>query len=231
MKVKVPCTCFAPVDFEYEEIVDLAKTPDAANHIMAGDFMSVECPKCGKMLRPEFPFMIKHEGKNIDIQFLPERMRDDYLRGISKFQFKKVGRIVIGFDELAEKLKIINEGFDDMVIEVIKYYMISKIEADEKPENEIHAFFEHTDEQGNLIYRIEGLKDREHAMLAIPKSFYEVSKVKTIVYKRSEPFCKFLTPPYISLLRVYREYEEMKVEEKPKEEDKPVEGSDMQSGS
>ena len=152
MKVKVPCTCYAPVDFEYDETVDLAKNPEAANQIMAGSFMEAKCPKCGKVLHPEFPFTVKHEGKKIDIQFLPERMRDEYLRGLSKYCFKKDGRIVIGFPELAEKLKIINEGFDDRIIEVIKYYMVSKIEADQKPENEIRAFFECTDKEVNLRF-------------------------------------------------------------------------------
>ncbi len=212
MKVKVPCTCYAPVDFEYEEVVDLEKNPEAANQIMAGSFMEVQCPKCGKVLHPEFPFIIKHEGKKIDIQFLPERMRDDYLRGLSKYCFKKEGRIVIGFQELAEKLKIINEGIDDRVTEVIKYYMVSKIEADQKPKDEIRAFFECTDKDGNLVFLVQGLNDHEAAQLTIPKSFYEVCKIKTLAYKNSEPFSLFLTPPYISLLRISRVYEEKKPE-------------------
>ncbi|MBR0319074.1 MAG: hypothetical protein IJQ86_07275 [Spirochaetia bacterium] len=221
MKVKVPCTCYAPVDFEYEEVVDLAKNPEAANQIMAGSFMKVKCPKCGKVLHPEFPFVVKYEPKNIDIQFLPERMRDDYLRGTSKYCFKKDGRIAIGLSELAEKLKIINEGFDDRIIEVIKYYMVSKIEADQKPEAEIRAFFECTDKDGNLVYQVLGLKDNEVAQLTIPKSFYEVCKVKTLAYKNSEPFSLFLSPPYISLLRISRVYEEITEPEKPA--DKPDE--------
>ena len=212
MKVKVPCTCYAPVDFEYEEVVDLEKNPEAANQIMAGSFMEVQCHKCGKVLHPEFPFIIKHEGKKIDIQFLPERMRDDYLRGLSKYCFKKEGRIVIGFQELAEKLKIINEGIDDRVTEVIKYYMVSKIEADQKPKDEIRAFFECTDKDGNLVFLVQGLNDHEAAQLTIPKSFYEVCKIKTLAYKNSEPFSLFLTPPYISLLRISRVYEEKKPE-------------------
>ena len=221
MKVKVPCTCYAPVDFEYDEVVDLSQNPEAANQIMAGSFMEVKCPKCGKILHPEFPFTVKHEGKKIDIQFLPERMRDEYLRGISKYCFKKDGRIVIGFPELAEKLKIINEGFDDRIIEVIKYYMVSKIEADQKPENEIRAFFECTDKEGNLVYQVLGLKENEAAKLTIPKSFYEVCKIKTLAYQKSEPFCLFLSPPYISLLRISRVYEEITEPEKPAE--KPAE--------
>ena len=213
MKVKVPCTCYAPVDFEYNEEIDLEKSPEAANQIMAGSFMEVKCPKCGKVLHPEFPFVIKHSGKNIDIQFLPERMRDDYLRGISKYRSRKEGRIVIGFGELAEKLKIINEGFDDRVIEVIKYYMVSKIEADQKPKDEIRAFFECTDSDGNLVFLVEGLK-KEPAQISIPKSFYEVCKVKTLAYQKSEPFCLFLSPPYISLLRISRVYEEITEDKK-----------------
>ena len=69
------------------------------------------------------------------------------------------------------------------------------------------------------MFHVLGLKDNEAAKLTIPKSFYEVCKVKTLAYKNSEPFCLFLSPPYISLLRISRVYEEITEPEK-KAEDK-----------
>lgn len=207
MKVQVPCSCYAAVPFEYDEVVDLEQNPEAANSIMSGSFMTVTCPKCGKLLHQEFPFALKHAGKKIDIFFLPERMRDDYLMGKSKYIHKKVDRIAIGFPELAEKLKIINEGLDDVVVEAAKYYLVSKLEADNESEVEIRAFFEYLDEQGNLVFSIQGVKENEVGMFALPKSFYEVTKVKVLAYKKAEPFCLFLTPPYISILRIFRVYE------------------------
>lgn len=220
MKIQVPCSCYAAVPFEYDEVIDLAENPEAANNIMAGNFMTVTCPKCGKLLHQEFPFALKHEAKKIDIFFLPERMRDDYLMGKSKYIHKKVDRIVIGFPELAEKLKIINEGLDDIVVEAVKYYLVSKLEADNESETEIRAFFEYLDESGNLIFRLQGIKENEVGMFTLPKSFYEVTKVKVLAYRKAEPFCLFLTPPYISILRIFRVYEEFQPEAQAPEKDK-----------
>ncbi len=62
------------------------------------------------------------------------------------------------------------------------------------------------------MFLVQGLNDHEAAQLTIPKSFYEVCKIKTLAYKNSEPFSLFLTPPYISLLRISRVYEEKKPE-------------------
>lgn len=226
MKKLVPCSCFAPVPFEYDEEIDLKKTPEVANRIFEGTFMSVKCPKCGKELHPEFNFTIKHEDKKIDILFVPERERDDYLRGKSRYQFKKVSRIVIGFPELQEKLKIVNEGLDDLVVETVKYYMLSKIEADNKPENEVRCYFDHLDEKSNLVFQIHGLKQDEVGFLAIPKSFYDVARVKMLAYKRMEPFSLFLTPPYVSVLRISRVYEDIQEEGTDGQADKPADSTD-----
>jgi hypothetical protein len=72
------------------------------------------------------------------------------------------------------------------------------------------------------VYQVLGLKENEAAKLTIPKSFYEVCKVKTLAYKNSEPFCLFLSPPYISLLRISRVYEE--ITEPEKKTEPPAEG-------
>lgn len=207
MKVEIPCLCFKAVPFEYEEEIDLEKNPEIADQILSGNFMTVKCPKCGKILKPEFPFHIKDEKKDIDIFFIPEMQRDNYLRG-KAFQFKNPGRIVIGFLELAEKLRIINEKLDDQVIEGIKYYMVSKIEADSKPEDEIRTYFDRITEEGELLFQIHGLKKDKIGLIKIPKNFYDTVRVKLLAYKKTEPFSLFLTPPYVSILRVYREYEE-----------------------
>ena len=65
---------------------------------------------------------------------------------------------------------------------------------------------------------LQGIKENEVGMFTLPKSFYEVTKVKVLAYRKAEPFCLFLTPPYISILRIFRVYEEFQPEAQAPEE-------------
>ncbi len=204
-KVLVPCLCGKPSDFEYEEDVILDSNTEET--ILSGNFMTLECSYCGKILKPDFSIRFKNSEKKLDILYIPERERDSYLRGKSDYEYKKPDRVVIGYHELAEKIKVIRNNLDDTVIESVKYYILSKIENDIKPDNEILIYFNNLKDD-KLVFEIHGLQEEEIGIIPIEKSFYNLNKDKLEENKEKEPFKTFLAPPYISLLKVYREYEE-----------------------
>ena len=84
--------------------------------ILSGSFMTAECSHCGKTLKPDFSVRFKNGEKGIDILYIPEKERDSYLRGKSDYIYKKPDRVVIGYYELAEKIRIMREDFDDRVL-------------------------------------------------------------------------------------------------------------------
>ena len=208
MKKILPCPCGKPAEFEYEENAVLDK--ETEDIILSGSFMTAVCGSCGKTLKPDFTVRFKNEEKGIDILYVPEKERDDYLRGKSNLIYKKPKRVVIGYQELAEKIRILRENLDDLVIESAKYYILSKIENETNPENEINIYFNNIHDD-KLVFEIHGLHDDEVGLLPIDKSFYELNAEKLEENSSTEPFKTFLEPPYISLMKVYRDYQDSKM--------------------
>ena len=207
MKVMIPCLCGKPSEFEYDETAVLDKKTE--DDIISGSFMTSECKNCGTTLKPDFSVRFTNKDKKIDILYIPEKDRDDYLRGKSSYIYKKPERAVIGYHELAEKIKVMRENLNDMVIECVKYYILSKIENDNKPENEVMIYF-NSIQDNKLIFEIHGLHPDEIGLLPIERSFYDLNAEKLDEHLAEEPFKTFLKPPYVSLMKVYREYEDNK---------------------
>ena len=205
MKVTVPCHCGNSFEYEYDETVEI--NPETADNIVHGRFMNTVCTNCGITLKPEFPVMFTYPPKQIQIFLIPELQRDLFLRGKSLLNNKKPDRFVIGFQELAEKIRIFESGLDDDAIELAKYYILSKIETETETENEIIIYFDSL-KNDRLSFQIHGLKEKEVGMLNVDMPFYRMSQEKLEKSINEEPFSKFLTPPYISLMRIYREYTE-----------------------
>jgi len=203
MKVMMPCHCGHRINYEYDDEVEV--TPEVYSDIIHGNFMSVICEKCGITLKPEYSVMFTYPSKQMKICLVPELERDSFLRGKSNLNYKKTDRFVIGFMELAEKLKILEAGFDDIFVEAVKYYILSKIENDNNIENEILIFFNEF-KDNNLVFYIHGLKEKEVGILNINKEFYDMTYEKLKDSLNEEPFKKFLVPPYVSILNIYREY-------------------------
>jgi len=205
MKVIMPCHCGDRIDYEYDDEVEI--TPEIYSDIIHGKFMSVICKKCGITLKPEYPIMFTYPSKSAQIKifWVPELQRDSFLRGNSQFNYQKTDRFVIGFMELTEKLKIFEAGLDDIVVEGVKYYILSKIENENNIENEILIYFNGF-EENNLIFHIHGLKENNVGILNINKDFYDLTSEKIKDLINDEPFKSFLNPPYVSILKIYREY-------------------------
>ena len=199
--------CFCEEEFEQDipEVFDAGEKPSLYQDVLNGSLMAVPCPTCGKVLKPEFPFQLKDDGKGVDIFFIPELDRGAYL--LSRLDYKpgKHKRIVIGYRELVEKVKILQAGLDDRVVEMLKYYLLQKaVQSVESDEVSLEIFF-HEKKPGGLTFHIEGLKADEVAVFDIKQDMYD--KVAQSIDSESgkEPFDTFLTPPYVSVNKVYFE--------------------------
>jgi len=142
--------------------IDLDKTPEIINQILDNSFMSFNCTTCSKLLRPEY--RIRFFNKNIDLLVIPEIERDSLLAGTIKLETKQV---VVGYQELKEKFLILKFSYDDRIIELIKLYILKKINT----ELDVGIIF--TDvKNNNLIFHIYGLKENETGISQIPDHIY-----------------------------------------------------------
>ena len=135
---------------------------------------------------------------------IPELDRNQYLMGKLPITIPDVTRVVIGYNELVEKMSIYKSELDDRIIEVMKYYILQKLPEPENGEAEIFIYFISSD-QDKLAFHIKGIKKEEIAVTNINFSMYEkiLSEIDDKV--KTEPFKDFLSPPYISINRIYLE--------------------------
>ncbi|HUX19757.1 MAG TPA: CpXC domain-containing protein [Spirochaetia bacterium] len=204
-KRKIPCFCDNEIEVEFPETVDLQANPEKVQEILDGSFMSFRCDSCGKILKPEFEVRIVDKSKGLEIYLLPEMERGSFARGKAKYTITDTtnGRIVIGYPELVEKIKLSRDGLDDRVLEVLKFYLLEKMEAADT----VRAYyFAGTDD--SIEFHIYGAREDQVGVSKVPLRIYE--KIAAEIEKKSseDPFSSILEPPYVSVQKTFREASE-----------------------
>ena len=190
----IQCYCEYPVEIDIPETVELTK--EVKQSIIDGTFMSTTCKRCERVLKPEFGVTFVPQDTGGTIRFIPESERHAVMSG--KKEVAEHYRVVIGYIELVEKMKILQFGLDDNVIEVIKYHYLEKA-----PKNaDIDIYFHDKTEDG-LEFYIHGLKKDEIGITRIKLDFYNTMKQKIEPLTQKEPYSAFLSPPYVSIKRIY----------------------------
>jgi hypothetical protein len=200
---EIECYCGQRVETDFPETVDLDAAPGAADEILEGTFMSLECPHCGTMLKPELPVRVRSASTGLDVYLVPELDRNAFARGSLSGLPADAARVAIGYPELVEKLRIWRTGLDDAAVEVVKYYLLSRALEDEE-QRDVRILFVGREDDGRLRFQIEGLKDREVALSRVPEATYNKAKERLHEIAGEDPFREMLQPPYVSVNRIYR---------------------------
>ncbi|MBI9101381.1 MAG: hypothetical protein JEY99_03120 [Spirochaetales bacterium] len=190
---KIQCHCDNIVESDFPESINLDINPEYREQIMEGTFQSIKCDLCGSILKPELSVRLISSENGLDLFFIAEKERNEYLFGEKNCP---APRLVIGFPELLEKLKLNAEGINDGAIEALKYYLRKKAGSDE-----ISILFDHR-ESDQLIFHIIGLREDEIAVSRIPISVYNDTLETMKKNSDSELFRLILTPPYISSSKI-----------------------------
>lgn len=192
----ITCFCDHVIDLDDAETQNLGESPEVYEKILVGSFQNILCPQCGTLLKPELKTRFVDSSKNLDFLFLPEKQRRAFLLG--KIECPQP-RLVIGYPELVEKIKLVKEGLDERAIETIKFFLLRKSGSED-----VRILYDHGD--GNrLTFHISGLREKEVAVAHIPMTLYE-STVKSLGERaRSEEFAYLYTPPYISINKISAE--------------------------
>lgn len=202
MKRKLVCFCEHEFESEVPDSVDLTEQPDARQAILTGDFQTIQCPGCGKALKPEFPVLVREQGRTLF--FVPELDRVAYYRGKLPYPVGEVDRVAIGFDELAEKLRIEEAGLDDRVVEVLKYYLLQKLLEHYEGEGDVRLLFSVLEPAG-LVFHALGLRDKEVGVLRVSRQMADKAAEQLQAKLREEPFDQFLAGPYVSVNKLATE--------------------------
>lgn len=204
-KRKIPCFCDNEIEVEIPETVDLEKNPEKEGEILEGTFMSFRCNNCGKILKPELPVRIINGAKGIEIFLIPELERGAFARGKAEYRITDPlnGRVVIGYPELVEKMKLVRDGLDDRVVEVLKFYLLEKMEAADS----VRAYY-HAKGTDSIEFHIYGVREDEVGISKVPVRIYEKVEAEIDRKASEDPFSSILEPPYVSVQKTFREASE-----------------------
>jgi hypothetical protein len=202
MKREIICFCEHRFDADIPDSVDLGREPEVEQAILSGEFLNLRCPNCGKVLKPEFPVLIEDPEAENSVFFVPELDRGVYFRGALPYSLREANRVAIGYEELVEKFLLKQYDLDDRAVEIVKYYLLSKIMEDYSGETELRILFS-KQEGETLLFNLIGLKENEVGVLKVPMQTLRKAESQLDEKRQQEPFSEILKGPYVSINKLY----------------------------
>ena len=205
MKQKISCPCASTFTVEFDEKIDLDKNPELLEQIFDGSFLNFYCANCGKKHKPEFPLVVQWPEKKITIEVVPELNRGEFFM---RKKYTPNCETIIGYPELADRLAVLRDGLEPVVIEAIKYYLLVRAE-ESYPELKISAWYQNlvSDDEGNnesIEFHLHGIKADEIAVSRIPWSFYSKNCGEYRRKPKSELFSSLRHKNYLSVANMLK---------------------------
>jgi len=199
MKKNIVCPCGNNIPFEYDEEINIDSNTEVLEKIFTGSFMSLSCPSCKKQHKPEYKITLFWKSKNYNLLVIPELERGSFY--LNKKEILPY-ETVIGFPEMAERLAVIKDGLEPVVIETLKSYLVVKAE-ESYPDKDINIWY-HCSGPSGIEYHIDGIRQNEIAVMIIPETLY----IKTLDDYNKQPkkpiFTSLRIRSYLSIQNLLR---------------------------
>lgn len=194
----ITCRCDKSFEADIPEELDLDQEPEALDAILEGNFLVMTCPHCGERIKPEVPIEIASRRRGLALKVVAEAERSSWMEGMRNFPDGV--DVIVGYAELYERALIIRDGLDARAIEILKYYILAKaMEGIAESGDTPLVRYRGRSEDSRLSFGIEGLRQDEVALLALPFDRYEKALRDMPAIASSEPFSAFLFGPYKSI--------------------------------
>lgn len=141
------------------KIYDVLNNDDIPN-IITREIFTKECPFCHEKVTVEYP--IKVIGDNYVVIYTPSK--DEEIKDENK---KDIMRICDTFDDFKEKLMILYDGYNDIIIEFIKEFLVKQM--DEEMKSDLKEIRYDGDNEENLIFYLRGCETH----IGCGKYFYD----------------------------------------------------------
>jgi len=199
MKTNINCLCGTNVPVEYDEEVDLDTNPEIYEKILMGNFMSYKCSFCGKQHKPEYKIKVIWKSKNVNMEVLPELDRGEYYR--NKNENLSI-ETVIGYPEMADRLSVINDDLEPVIIETLKSFLLDKA-IENYPDNEINIWY-HCKNTGGIEFHLDGIRKDEVAVMRVPLEMYEKSLEDYRKRPKNDIYASLRVRSYLSVQNILR---------------------------
>ena len=204
MKQKITCLCDNSFDVDIPEEIDLDQNPVYMDEIQDGSFLNFICPSCKKKHKPEFPVTVLWPSKNLKLEVLPELDRGEFYRRKESPADKSPYTLetIIGYPEMAERLAVIQDGYEPTPVEAIKYQLGLKAE-EQYPDNEMEIWY-YSSDSDSLEFHIHGIKANQVAVMKIPLSLYKKTLADYKEHPKKEIFTVLRAGNYLSYKNTMR---------------------------
>ncbi|MDR1587136.1 MAG: CpXC domain-containing protein [Treponema sp.] len=206
MKQKITCPCGSAFFAEVPEEINLDRESEYIDKITDGSFMNYYCPGCGKKHKPEFPITLLWPGRHIRFEVLPELDRGEFYRRKKDPPVPKDSSLtpetIVSYPELSDRIAVIRDGLEPIVVEALKYYLLLK--AEETYSNlEISAWYQGKGPE-SIEFHLHGIRADEVAVSRVPLGLYEKTLENYKKHPRSEIFSSLRRRSYISVQNMMR---------------------------
>jgi len=199
MKKTINCLCGSSFSIETEEEFDLDQDPQTLEKIFYGTFMSYDCPYCEKKHKPEYKITLLWKSKNLKMEVIPELDRGEFYRNKkASSQFETV----IGFPEMADRLAVIKDSLEPIVIETLKSYLLAKAEEN-YPDNEINVWY-HAKGPSGIEFHLDGIRAEEVAVMRIPQEMYDRTYDDYKKHPKKDIYTSLRVRSYLSIQNILR---------------------------
>jgi len=192
------CHCEKEIDLGIDDVINLDEHPELIDQMKENKFLSITCPHCGSLVKPEITLRIQSATLGIDYFIIPELDRLSFYR--NKVSVPQGCEVLIGFSELFERIRVIDAKLDVDAIEIIKYYLQCKAE-DSDPEAEITIYFQKL-ENGTLNFYAYGFSNGQAAKVPVPLTTYEQVLRDCATTKKQQPFATIFSGKYRSIKKL-----------------------------
>lgn len=194
---EVQCRCEAMVEVDVPEFIDI-DAQGVLSKLAIGESPSATCPRCGALVRAELPLSVRSASRRIDLIVMPETERLSVYRG--KVSEPGSQEILLGYQELFERARMVRDGLDPRAVEGLKYFLQTKAEESE-PEADIAVLYNGLAD-GSLEFHITGLKSGQTGVVRLPHSAYQKIVPDTTTNSPKEPYKTMLSGRYRSIKKL-----------------------------
>ena len=171
----IQCLCEHQFSIKKRAEFDIDQEPGVIEQIKNGTFNSFTCPKCTSLVRPDMPIVLKWASKNQILSFIPEKNRlacvsfcaNGLANDGEKPMFEAGQTPVIGYMELNDRINVIGDGLNIVVIEALKYIVSS-----ESGKSGLELYYNSNDGE-KIEFTVRGLKQDEIGLIKVPFNLYK----------------------------------------------------------
>lgn len=161
------------------DIIDPMMDQEIKNKVLSGEIFTFTCPHCGFKRRVTYDTIYQEMGHGRYIHLVTSE--ESYMQAINLYADRdqhsgtvlasEIIRIVLSQNQLAEKIRIFDEGLDDRVVELIKAFYLGELYK-QVSELDIEEVLFYVNEDGK--YEIAFLsREGDHRTMTFTRAMYD----------------------------------------------------------